>query len=237
MCGYLRRHVKPRDLRAFLDLLGVKDDGSDWGENDPEYDMPILEHFYPAWGGNTSRTIKKLLVEEQGELKLVDATWWYHAQEVDGQVVLGPKKTFNARNLHYAFWSNAINHRRAIAIATGVGEGKRVNGKDVHYLIESDDFLLLGAVYQRFPSGQYTCSIITRDSDPQYQPYHENSFPLFLPNDVATLKLWLGEAKADHPKIAELLANPKVVNDLAITPVKTFKDAVPTGPTEYLKVE
>lgn len=41
---------------------------------------------------------------------------------------------------------------------------------------------------------------------------------------------------ADHPKIKALLDNPKVVNDLAITPVKTFKDAVPTGPTEYLKV-
>ncbi|WP_323816572.1 SOS response-associated peptidase family protein [Cellvibrio sp. NN19] len=237
MCGYLRRHVTPRDLRAFLDLLGVKSNDIDWGENEPEYDIPKLEHFYPAWGGNTSRTIKRLLVEEQGELKLVDATWWYHAQEVDGQVVLGSKKTFNARNLHYAFWSNAINHRRAIAIVTGVGEGKNVNGKDVHYLIESDDFLLLGAVYQRFPSGQYTCSIITRDSDPQYQLYHENSFPLFLPNDVETLKLWLGTATADHPKIKEMLDNPKVVNDLAITPVKTFKDAVPTGPTEYLKAE
>jgi putative SOS response-associated peptidase YedK len=237
MCGYLRRHVKPRDLRAFLELLGLKADSPHGQDDEPESDEPVLEHFYPAWGGNINRRINKLLVEEHGELKLVDATWWYHAQEVDGQLQLGPKKTFNARNLHYAFWSNGINHRRAIAIVTGVGEGKNINGKDVHYLIESDTFLLLGAVYQRFPSGQYTCSIITRDSAAQYQPYHENSFPLFLPHDVDTLKLWLGTATADHPTIAELLAHPKVVNDLAITPVKTFKDAKATGPTEYLKAE
>lgn len=54
---------------------------------------------------------------------------------------------------------------------------------------------------------------------------------------METLKLWLGAETADHPKIKALLDHPKVVNDLAITPVKTFKDAVPTGPTEYLKAE
>lgn len=81
------------------------------------------------------------------------------------------------RNQHYAFWSKVINHRRAVAIMTGDGVGKRVNGKAVHYLIESPGFLLLGSLYQGFPSGQYTIYTISRGSDPQYQPYHESLPP------------------------------------------------------------
>ena len=118
MCGYLRRHIKPRTLRAFLELLGLKSYGEQWESDDPALDEPVLEHFYPAFGGAVNKTIKGLLINEGGELKLVDATWWYHAEEVNGQLVLGKNRTLNARNLHHKFWRDAIEHHRAIAIVT-----------------------------------------------------------------------------------------------------------------------
>ena len=101
MCGYVRRHVGPKTLREFLDLIGYQ------GYLD-ESDESKVEHFYPAWGGDSNKTIKGLLIQEDGELKLIDATWWYHGEEVNGELVLGEKKTFNARNLHISFWRDAI---------------------------------------------------------------------------------------------------------------------------------
>lgn len=237
MCGYLRRHIKPQTLEAFLELLGLKSYGVDWADNDPVLDEPILEHFYPAFGGDVNKVIKRLLIKEDGELKLVDATWWYHAEEVHNQLILGPKRTFNARQLHLNFWRDAIKHHRAVAIVTGLGEGKKVEGKDKHFLVTSERLMFLGAVYKKFPSGKYTCAIITRDEHPRFQPYHDHAFPLFLPPNLDFLKLWLSDAGDDHPGVAQLLANPRIFSDLTITPVKTFKGSVATGPTEFLSAD
>jgi hypothetical protein len=58
------------------------------------------EHFYPAFGGAASRRITGMIIQEEGELKSVDATWWFDCQEVDGELVVNNKRTtFNARNL------------------------------------------------------------------------------------------------------------------------------------------
>lgn len=168
---------------------------------------------------------------------MVDATWWYDAEEVKGEVVLGGKQTLNARNLHHEYWREAIESRRAIAIVTGLGEGKKINGKDKRFLVTADRLIFLGAVYQKFPSGVYTCAIITRDEHPRFAPYHDNSFPLFLPYSMDFLKLWLSDAKDDHPMIAHLLANPGIFADLTIKPVKTFIGEVAAGPTEFLKAD
>src|SRR5690606_4638803 len=109
MCGYLRRHIKPRTLREFLDLLGLKSYGEQWPEDDEAWDIPVLEHFYPAFGGDINKQIKGLLINEGGELKLVDATWWYDAKEIDGTLILKGEKSINARNLYKNSWREAIN--------------------------------------------------------------------------------------------------------------------------------
>jgi putative SOS response-associated peptidase YedK len=147
------------------------------------------------------------------------------------------KQTFNARNLHLDFWRDAIESHRAIVIATGIGEGKEINGKDEHFLVISKRLMLLGAVYQKFPSGKYSCAVITRDEHFRFEPYHDKAFPLFLPYSLEFLKIWLSKANHNHPQIARLLAAPKIFSDLKITPVKTFKGEVPTGPTEFLKAD
>jgi putative SOS response-associated peptidase YedK len=103
---------------------------------------------------------------------LVDATWWYDAKEIDGTLILKGEKSINARNLYKNSWREAINVRRGIAIVTGLGEGKKIDGKDKKFLVTADRLLLVGALYQKFPSGRYTCVIITRDEHPRFTPYH-----------------------------------------------------------------
>jgi len=234
MCGYFRRHIGPETLREFLELLGFHG----YYDEPEQGQEPITKHFYPAFGGDPNRTIDHLLIEEEGELKLVTATWWYDCHEIDGRFSVGTKKTtFNARNLELPYWRDAISSRRAIVIATGIGEGKEFDGKDKHFLVESDRLMFLGAVYKKFPSGKYSCAIITRDEHFRFAPYHDKAFPLFLPYNLKFLKLWLSDADDSHPEIKKLLSYPKIFSDLKITPVKTFKGGVATGPTKFLKAD
>ncbi|BFM11300.1 hypothetical protein R50072_14530 [Simiduia litorea] len=232
MCGYIRRHVDPRTLNDFLALLGAE--GRYEGADD---DTPKIQHYYPAFGGDPTRTIDGLLIKKGGALKQVDATWWYDCRDVGGELEVGPRTTFNARNLTSLYWRDAIRHRRAIVIATGLGEGKKVAGKNTHYLVTTQRLMLLGAVYQEFPGEKYSCAIITRDTHPRFEPYHDKAFPLFLPYNLAFLTLWLSDAGDEHPQIAQLLSNPRIFTELKITPVKTFKGELATGPTEYLRAD
>lgn len=57
--------------------------------------------------------------------------------------------------------------------------------------------MILGAVYQAFPNGKYSCAVITRDEHPRFAPYHDKAFPLFLPHNLDFLKLWLRDARED----------------------------------------
>ncbi|MBK8187456.1 MAG: SOS response-associated peptidase family protein [Cellvibrio sp.] len=214
MCGYVRRHIGPKTLNEFLELLGIS------GYYDESNNEPELKHYYPAFCGNPDRKIEGLIIEEEGQLKLVDATWWYECSEEDGEFKVGTRTTFNARNLESRYWKSAIRHHRAIVVATGLGEGKMIDGKNKHFLVTSDRLILLGAVYQRFPSGRYSCAIITRDTHPRFEPYHEKAFPLFLPYNLDFLKLWLSDADEQQPQIAHLLASPKIFANLSITPSK-----------------
>jgi len=232
MCGYVRRHIGPKTLNEFLQYLGLQG-----YYDEPVDDEPVLKHFYPAFGGAVDRTIEGIIIEEEGQLKFVNATWWYDCEEVDGKLKTLKNQTFNARRLWLEFWRDAINSHRGIVVATGLGEGKKVDGKDRHFLVTSNRLLLLGAVYQKFPSGKYSCAIITRDEHPRFKPYHEKAFPLFLPYNRNFLKLWLSDATASHPQIAGLLSSPKIFADLTVTPVKTFIGEIPDGPTEYLAAD
>lgn len=232
MCGYARRHISNKDLNDFVETIGLMAKF----QNRPDQDEPLLEHFYPAFGGAASQQIKGMIIQEGDQVKTVDATWWFDCAEIDGNLAVNnARTTFNARNLASPYWKGAIRHHRGIAVVTAIGEGKSVNGKNKHYFVQGDTPLLLGTVYRSFPNGLYSTAVITRDSHPRFEPYHDKAFPLFLPPDVEFLKLWLGEEPETHPSIAHLLDNPQIFNDLKITPVKTFKDAMATGQTEFLE--
>lgn len=231
MCGYGRRHITNDKLTLFVETLEL----AEAFRNRPMPPDGVLEHFYPAFGGAVSRRITSMIIQEEGTLTSVDATWWFDCQEVDGELVVNNKRTtFNARNLASPYWKEAIRHNRGIAVFTGIGEGKVIDGKNRHILVEGTQPLLMGTVYRKFPAGHYSTAIITRDSHSGFDKYHDKAFPLFLHPDPRFLKLWLSEEPESNPQIAHLLENSKVFNDLVITPVKTFKDAKPMGETEYL---
>lgn len=220
MCGYARRHITVDKLRKFVDLIQVPPES---------LAAPELRHYYPAFGGAASRTLD-LVVGGEGGRRVIGATWWFDCQEeVDTLRVNNQRTTFNARNLTSPYWRGAIRHNRGMFLATGIGEGKVIDGKNRHFLVESEEPILMGCVYRAFPNGCYSAAIITRDSHPRFEPYHDKAFPLMLPRDPAFIDVWLSDAREDEPQIADLLAYPQIFNDLEITPVKTFKGAVATG--------
>lgn len=231
MCGYARRHVSAQQLN---DLVGLLDSA----RIDFRAGVESLAHFYPAFGGSAGRQLNDLIIREGGQLKTVDATWWFDCQPLDDTLIVNnTRTTFNARNLASPYWRGAIRHNRGVFVATGIGEGKMTDGKNRHFLVESEQPILLGCVYRRFENGCYSTAIITRDEHLRFGKYHDKAFPLMLPHDKQFLGLWLGDEREDHPAIADLLENPRIFTNLKITPVKTFKDAKPLGDAEFLAAD
>jgi putative SOS response-associated peptidase YedK len=224
MCGYLRRHIDPKDLKEFLKLIGM-----------PQLELPLPEdglaqHFYPAWGAVPEKQIKGLIVLEDGHPKVVDATWWYACDELGDTLRPDMKRqTLNARRLHLDIWQEPLRQRRGIAIATAIGEAIGPKGKEKRFFVEGERPILLGCLYDRFQNGKYSCAVITRNAHPRFMDYHDDAFPLMLPHDPNFLKLWLSDTHPNDPAIAELLKQPKIFTHLTVTPVKTYKDAVPRG--------
>ncbi|WP_416305228.1 SOS response-associated peptidase family protein [Neptunicella sp. SCSIO 80796] len=187
---------------------------------------PGFKRYYPAFGGNANRKIDAC-IEEDGTIKPITATWWYDCTENGNTIEPGERTTFNARNLDSSYWKGAVKHRRAIVFATGLGESKRVGKTKHQYYFDSEEVFALGALYRTFENGCYSLAIITRDSHPKMEPYHDKAFPCFLPNDEEFLKLWLSQDVEQHPRLDYVLNNPTLYPTLHVTRVKTFKDKVP----------
>lgn len=229
MCGYVRRDHSVLNIPAFIRTMGMPD----LFQDPPPPDRPI--HFYPAFGGAVNRTIPDLIIQDREKPITVDATWWFDCHEDDeSNFTVGSRTTFNARNLESPYWKAAIRHNRAIVVATAIGEGKLIDGKNAHFLVECATPLLLGAVYRRYPSGRYSTAIITRDAHPRFDKYHDKAFPFFLPPDPQLLKLWLSSAPETDSTIADLLNHPAIYNELKITRVKTLKGGVAIGEPEIV---
>lgn len=225
MCGYVRRHIGPKSLEEFLAIIGLPQLKFHF----PEDGNP--QHFYPAFGGVPEKRIKDLIIQEDGQLKTVDATWWYECEEQgDSLKVNNRKTTLNARNLHLEYWQDAIRYRRGIVVGTALGEAIERDGKKSQFFVEGKQPLLLGCVYQKFSNDLYSCAVITRNAHPRFKNYHDDAFPLMLPPDPKFLKLWLSPDQGEtHSAITSLLDQPKIFTDLIVTPVKTYKDAKPVG--------
>lgn len=204
----------------------------------------LLSHWasyaaYPAFGGDINKRIP-LLIEEDGQLKRVEAIWWFDAscqkyqqnEQIDSATnvtILGRRTSFNARNLDSPFWKGALNKHRGIVFANHLGESKLVGKTKHQYLMQSKEPFLLGAVYRKLANGDYCCAIITSDAHPKMTPYHEKAFPLFLPVDNAFLLLWLSKQNAEHTHIQHLLNEPKLYPKLHVQRVKTYKGKQPVG--------
>jgi putative SOS response-associated peptidase YedK len=219
MCGYLRREPFKTSYREFLQPYGM---GNLFDRID---EPPTMGHFLPAFAQHTERKIPNIIIQENGERKVVDATWWYECYERNGRLTTGGKQSFNARNLKLDLWSEAIEKRRAIAIMTGIGESRMLEGRKTanHYLMIAGQPFFIGLLYRSYPHNLYSTAVITRDKQLGFEKFHDKAFPLFLPYDKHFIDLWLDpEVPSTEPEISELLANPKWFTALQVTRVKTF---------------
>lgn len=223
MCGYIQRVTDSPHVAALMRRIGLG-----------ELLEPLLvggynvEHFYPAFGGAVNRKIRGVIIEENGEKKLINPTWWFDCSMGDEGLEVGKRTTFNARNLDSPFWKGALRHHRAIVIATSIGESKFIDGKKHQFLMKGEAFIL-GALYRKFDDDTYSCAVITRNSHPKFEPYHDKAFPLFLPPDESFIDIWLDKEVTQDPLIDELLDNPKLYPCLEVTRVKSYKSAQKLG--------
>ncbi|WP_339721837.1 SOS response-associated peptidase family protein [uncultured Paraglaciecola sp.] len=186
----------------------------------------VFKGYYPAFGQDANKTID-IVIEENGTLKQVAATWWFDCVDSIEGLRVGTRTTFNARNLDSPYWRGALHNNRAIVLATGIGESKIVGKTKHQYYMQSDEVFILGALYRKFSEGRYSCAVITRDAHPKMEPYHDKAFPTFLPNNDPFLKLWLSKSVQQHLAIDNELNHATLYPSLKVQRVKTYKDKVP----------
>ncbi|MBU2978449.1 SOS response-associated peptidase family protein [Alteromonas sp. C1M14] len=227
MCGFIKRVTDSPAVINLLDEVGLQ-------EVIPNFRVEQGElNFYPAFGQNPTRRIANVIISPE---KTVDATWWFDCKAVGNTLEVGKRTTFNARNLDSPYWQKAVQGYRAIIVATAVGESQQMGKGSQHYLMEADKGLLIGAVYRPFANGLYSTAVITRPPHERFSDYHDKSIPCFLPHDADFVSAWLSDTKVD-PVIDEVLAKPKIYQDLKVTNVKTFKNADAKGMPEYLDAD
>lgn len=222
MCGYIRRVTDCPEVQALLEELGLGSLVSHFREPS----QPEIEHFYPAFGGDPRRQIRSLIVADGEGAKAVDATWWFDCHPEGASLRVGERTTFNARNLESRFWKAALHTRRGLVVATGLGESKWDSGRKKQYLVEAEYPFLLGALFHSFDNGCYSCAVITRDSHPRFEAYHDKAFPCFLPADRRFIDDWLHGSGTLPAGIATYLEQPQITVPLKISRVKTFKRGV-----------
>lgn len=224
MCGYIRRVTDSPAVADMLDHIGLGHLAKRFSGDDE------IEHYYPAFGGNPERKIHGLIVPGSDGPTTVDATWWFDAEPEGETLRLGKRTAFNARNLDSPYWQGALRHHRALVVATGLGESKYVDGKKTQYLMEGEKPFLLGALYRPFTNGCYSCAVITRDSHPRFDRYHDKAFPCFVPAEPTFVDQWLNMDGQLPELVDHYLAHPQITVSLRVAAVKAFKrSAVPSG--------
>lgn len=228
MCGFIQRVT---DSPAVIDL--IEQIGLGQLTNTFKGEGQGVLNFYPAFGKNPSRRITNLIISSK---TTVNATWWFDCKAVDDTLAVGDRTTFNARNLESPFWKHAIGYRRALVVATAVGESNKEGSRNAHYLMESEKALLIGAVYREFDNGLYATAVITRPPHERFSQYHSKSIPCFLPHDKAFVDAWLNGGAAD-PIVLSELEQPKIHTPLKVTKVKTFKGGEALSEPEILTAD
>ncbi len=228
MCGFVQRDTNSPAITTLLKDVGLNDLVPTF-----KSESGGLLNFYPAFGNNPNRQIKNLIISPA---KTVNATWWYDCSESEDTLIVGKRTTFNARNLSSSFWKGAIRHRRAIVIATAVGESKRVHTTNEHYLMQAENALLLGAVHQKFDNGCYSTAVITRPPHDRFSKFHDKAIPFFLPHNKEFIEAWLSD-ESDNVLVMSELDKARIHTDLKVTKVKNFKGGEALGDTELLTAD
>ena len=234
MCGFIQRITDSPDVIALLEEVGLT-------QTIPlfvnESSTSNVINFYPAFGKVPERQITNLIVSGDST---IDATWWFDAKPNGNALTVGDRTTFNARNLDSPYWSKFIRERRAVVVATAVGESNPLGKGKAHFLMKpATGALLIGAVYRRFSNGLFSCAVVTRPPIDGFCQYHEKSIPCFLPHDSHAINAWLTTDKHGslNNEVEYILNNPRIYTDLEVTRVKTFKSAQAMGEVNILKAD
>ena len=234
MCGFIQRITDSPDVIALLEEVGLTQTIPLFAN---ETSTSNVINFYPAFGKAAERQITNIIVSSDST---IDATWWFDAKPVGNTLEVGNRTTFNARNLDSPYWGKFIRERRAIVVATAVGESNPVGKGKSHYLMKpTSGALLIGAVYRRFSNGLFSCAVVTRPPIDGFSQYHEKSIPCFLPHDSHAINAWLTADKHGslNDEVEYILNNPRIYTDLEVTRVKTFKSAQAMGEVNILMAD
>ncbi|GFD92010.1 hypothetical protein KUL156_53010 [Alteromonas sp. KUL156] len=234
MCGFIQRITDSPHVIALLEEVGLT-------QTIPlfvnEFSTTKIINFYPAFGKSPERQITNLIVSGD---RTVDATWWFDAKPDGETLQVGDRTTFNARNLDSPYWGKFIRERRAVVVATAVGESNPRGKGKAHYLMKpTSGALLIGAVYRRFSNGLFSCAVVTRPPIEGFSQFHEKSIPCFLPHNAHAVKAWLAADTQGrlNNDVEFMLNHPRLYTDLEVTQVKTFKNAEVIGEPVLLKAE
>ncbi|WP_334020759.1 SOS response-associated peptidase family protein [Alteromonas sp. S015] len=234
MCGFIQRITDSPDVIALLEEVGLTRTIPLFAN---ESSSSNVINFYPAFGKTPERQITNLIVSGDST---IDATWWFDAKPVGDSLMIGDRTTFNARNLDSPYWGKFIRERRAVVVATAVGESNPVGKGKAHYLMKpTSGALLIGAVYRRFSNGLFSCAVVTRPPVEGFSQYHEKSIPCFLPHNSHAINSWLAAdlQGALNAEVEYILNNPRIYSDIEVTRVNTFKGAEVIGEVNVLKAE
>ncbi|GFD70458.1 SOS response-associated peptidase family protein [Alteromonas sp. KUL106] len=234
MCGFIQRITDSPHVIALLEEVGLTQTIPFFVN---ESSTTKIINFYPAFGKSPERQITNLIVSGD---RTVDATWWFDAKPDGETLQVGDRTTFNARNLDSPYWGKFIRERRAVVVATAVGESNPRGKGKAHYLMKpTSGALLIGAVYRRFSNGLFTCAVVTRPPIEGFSQFHEKSIPCFLPHNAHAVKAWLAADTQGrlNNDVEFMLNHPRLYTDLEVTQVKTFKNAEVIGEPVLLKAE
>lgn len=218
MCGHLQRKPERLSAEQLLETLRIYKDV-----------IPLLNggDFYPG-------SSVDILVADP-EPRAVRSIWWFLLGH-DGK----PNyrfATFNARHLDSKLWREPIKTSRCVIPATGFGESIGEGKEKKSYLLDGDQPFLMGGLYRHYETdaGPRTgFAVITCNPHRRLSKYHDKACPLFLPFDAGVVEQWLDPSVPDAAIFHDLVDHPQLPVNFQVTPVKSTKKLVATGPVEML---
>lgn len=161
-----------------------------------------------------------VVLEEQGERRLQDATWWLLLEQTETGFKPSQYTSFNTRydKLNVKGSAGFIPYRkqRCIIPAAGFGETEVIGGKTLYTDFVGHEAIAFGGLYRTWvhkDTGElvYSCSVITLPPHPKLMPYHTKAMPLMLP--TSRINDWLSPAVTNSDLFNDLL-NPVLRVDL-----------------------
>jgi len=227
MCGFVQLDTDNEYIPEVLSAIGCESVGESFPKGQG------LRNYYPAFGGYWHRSFEHLIIQDNPDTpRTVNATWWFDCQAQGEELIVNDRVTFNARNLDSPFWKGALNHKRALVLATAIGESQRVGKTKHQYLMRSEKPFLLGALYRQFDNQLYSCAVITRDPHPRLKQFHEKSTAFFLPIDKKIIQTWL-YGPLDET-LQQALQQAALPVSLEVGRVKSFKSGLWMGQTQII---